>query len=143
MHDQFFTSSKVAGSGFGILRLMAKSNNLSVSELCGLIVNDEIMRTMNLIHYHRRRHIRLVGKIWSASEEFETTLSYQATKAIADRSLDLQIMDFMKHDQEFTMYRETKIISVIDNSIDVVPPLVIADPVEWKYYAGELASKQL
>ena len=41
------------------------------------------------------------------------------------------------------MYRETPIISIIDKSIDVVPPLVNEDPAEWKFYAGELSSDQL
>lgn len=38
--------------------------------------------------------------------------------------LDVQIVDFMKRDEGLTMYRETTIVSRIDNSIDFVPPLV-------------------
>ena len=49
-------------------------------------------------------------------------------------------MDFMRRDEGHVMYREMKIVSVIDKSIDVVPPLVYSDPQEIKYYAGELAS---
>jgi len=41
------------------------------------------------------------------------------------------------------MYREQNIISVIDNSQDMVPPLVSWDPLDIKYYAGELSSNQL
>jgi hypothetical protein len=37
------------------------------------------------------------------------------------------------------MYREQKIVSVIDNSLDIVPPLVCMDPLDIKYYAGELS----
>ena len=47
-------------------------------------------------------------------------------------------MDFMKQDEGFVMCRETKIISVIDNSVDLVPPLVHRDPIDIKYYSGEL-----
>ena len=57
--------------------------------------------------------------------------------------LDAQIIDFMKHDEGHVMYRKTTIISVIDNSVDIVPPLVHRDPLEIKYYAGELSSNQL
>ena len=52
-------------------------------------------------------------------------------------------MDFMPHEPCLQMYRETPIISIIDKSIDVVPPLVNEDPTEWKFYAGELSSDQL
>jgi len=41
------------------------------------------------------------------------------------------------------MYREQKMVSVIDNSLDMVPPLVCWDPLDIKYYAGELSSTQL
>ena len=41
------------------------------------------------------------------------------------------------------MYRRTTIISIIDNSMDVVPPLVHQNPQDIKYYAGELTSNQL
>ena len=41
------------------------------------------------------------------------------------------------------MYRKTTIISVIDNSMDIVPPLVHENPQDIKYYAGELTSNQL
>lgn len=62
---------------------------------------------------------------------------------MGDSILDLQIMDFMKHDESFTMYRKTKIISIIDNSLDIVQPLVACDPTDWKYYSGELCSNQI
>ena len=49
----------------------------------------------------------------------------------------------MKHDEAFTMYRETKIISVIDDSMDIVQPLIASDPADWKRYANELNSLQV
>ena len=69
-------------------------------------------------------------------------MNYHTQKEVGTlyKSLDLQVMDFMRRDEGHVMYREMKIVSVIDKSIDVVPPLVYSDPQEIKYYAGELAS---
>ena len=57
-------------------------------------------------------------------------MNYHTQKEIGtlDKSLDLQVMDFMRRDEGHVMYREMKIVSVIDKSIDVVPPLVYSDP---------------
>ena len=60
-----------------------------------------------------------------------------------DIALDVQVYDFMKRDVGHLMYRETKIISKIDNSIDVVPPLVHIEPRDIKFYSGELSSNQM
>mmetsp|Transcript_9867 Transcript_9867/g.13456 ORF Transcript_9867/g.13456 Transcript_9867/m.13456 type:complete len:198 (-) Transcript_9867:1194-1787(-) len=145
LNKEFFAESPRAGSGFGILRLLAKANSFSVAEVSNLMTSDELVRTLTLMHAHKQRHTRQVGKLWSALKDDEVTeLNYRTMTMIGESSqLDVQIMDFMKYDEAFTMYRETKIISVIDNSIDIVPPVVLADPADWKYYSGELASIQL
>lgn len=41
------------------------------------------------------------------------------------------------------MYREQCIVSIIDKSQDKVPPLVSWDPIDIKYYSGELSSNQV
>ena len=145
LHQQFFTD----GSCFGILRLLARANRWSVSDIAYLLSADEFMRTVSLVHYHRQRHIRITGQLLSedvldsTNQEVPLHLNYQTGKMAYNRNtemgeLDLQIMDFMKQDEGFVMCRETKIISVIDNSIDIVPPLVHRDPIDIKYYSGEL-----
>lgn len=57
--------------------------------------------------------------------------------------LDAQVIDFMRRDEESLLYRELKIVSIIDNSLDIVPPLVCLDPKDIKFYNGELRSIQL
>ena len=83
---------------------------------------DELIRTVTLIHYHKTKHVQQIGKVWSATETESVTLNYHTArlKGVNDCSLDIQISDFMKYDEAMTMYRETKIISIIDKSMDIV-----------------------
>jgi hypothetical protein len=50
--EQFFNS----GSTFGILRLLAKDNNWSMSELAYLCGADPIMRQLSLMHFYAKKH---------------------------------------------------------------------------------------
>ena len=131
-------------SGFGILYFLANSNTWSASDLSFMMVCDPLIRSITLLHCHRQKHIRKVSRFWSHQEEsFE--FNYHTTREIGvmDELLDLQVIDFMKYDEAFTMYREEKIISVIDNSMDLVQPLIASDPQDWKRYTGELNSIQV
>ena len=47
-------------------------------------------------------------------------------------------MDFMNRDQDHLLYKEQRIVSVVDNSLDVVPPLIPPEPFDFKFYSGEL-----
>jgi len=58
-------------------------------------------------------------------------------------ALDVSVIDFAAKDESFTAYREVKIVSKIDNSLDVVPPLVPSDPSDFMHYSGELTSIQM
>ena len=49
----------------------------------------------------------------------------------------------MKRDEDSLLYKEQKIVSIVDKSLEKVPPLVSWDPVDIKYYSGELASLQV
>ena len=61
LHEQFLTS----GSSFGILRLLACSNKWSVSDVAYFLAADELIRTVSLLHYHKRRHIKITGQLFS------------------------------------------------------------------------------
>ena len=57
LQEQFFTS----GSSFGILRLLACSNQWSVADIAYLMAADDIMRTVSLVHYHKQKHNKKTG----------------------------------------------------------------------------------
>ena len=104
------------------------------------------MRAICLIHFHQQRHTLNQGLFLKSKKEGEEIkYNYHTGKAsdYGKDCLDVQIIDFMKRDQGQQIYRETKIVSVIDNSLDIVPPVVMWDPKDFKYYAGELSSNQL
>lgn len=133
---------------------MALSNKWSASDLAYLFTADQLLRTVCLAHYHKQRHEKNIGELFSKSlrktedgddHDNPVMLSYHTQKEIGviEANIDIQIVDFMKRDEGHSMYRETKIVSIIDKSIDVVPPLIHYDPQDIKFYAGELSSIQL
>lgn len=63
LHKEFFTDN----SGFGILRLMALSNKWSASDLAYLFTADQLLRTVCLAHYHKQRHEKNIGELFSKS----------------------------------------------------------------------------
>lgn len=65
LHSEFYKS----GSNFGILRVLAASNKWSVSDLAYLFTADEIVRTATLAHYHKTRHVKHAGQLFSLYEE--------------------------------------------------------------------------
>ena len=83
---------------------MAASNKWGVSEVANLFTSDSIMRTVALIHFHKRRHTRNVGLYLRSLEDEDTTdeeipVNYHTSKDFGgDIDLDLQIIDFAKRD---------------------------------------------
>ena len=148
LHREFYAAEEER-SAFGILHFLAKSNGWGVSDLSFMMACDPLIRAITLLHCHRQKHTRKVGKLWSGEEESNnesdsTEVNFHTMTNVLDRDFfDPQIIDFMKHDEAFTMYRETKIISVIDDSMDIVQPLIASDPADWKRYANELNSLQV
>ena len=47
-------------------------------------------------------------------------------------------MDLMHRDNHYQFYREAKIVSKIDNSLDIVQPMIPMDPYEFMVYSGQL-----
>jgi hypothetical protein len=56
IHEQSF----ISGSTFGILRLMAKDNRWSVSELAYLCGADPIMQQFSLLHFYHLKHVKRI-----------------------------------------------------------------------------------
>ena len=52
-------------------------------------------------------------------------------------------MDFMNRDESYQMFREARITSQVDNSLDIVPPVVPMDPYEFLVYSNQLKSLKL
>ena len=42
----------------------------------------------------------------------------------------------MNRDEQYQIYKEAKITSVIDNTLDVVPPAVPMDPYDFMVYSN-------
>ena len=49
-------------------------------------------------------------------------------------------MDMMPRDNHYQFYREAKIVSKIDNSLDIVQPMIPMDPYEFMVYNDQLRS---
>lgn len=57
--------------------------------------------------------------------------------------LNICVIDFVKKNDIELLYREQKIVSVVDNSLDIVPPLVPPNPYDFMGYSGQLNSEYL
>jgi len=76
IHEQSFTS----GSSFGILRLMAKDNRWSVSELAYLCGADPIMQQFSLLHSYYLKHIKRIHSFMQTVNK-EIQVNYHSSLA--------------------------------------------------------------
>lgn len=144
IHEQSF----VSGSAFGVLRLMSKGNGWSASELAYLCGADPLMQVVSLLHFHAQKHTQKVFSYMS-SDVHSLCVNYHTCESISSQMreqqspLNICVIDFVKKNDIELLYREQKIVSVVDNSLDIVPPLVPANAYDFMGYSGQLNSESL
>jgi len=137
LHEQFFLPS----SSFGILRLLAISNRWSVTELAYLCGADPLMQQLSLLHYYEEKHARKIYTFLNSEVNGEVQVSYHSSLPKgSDDAVDVAIIDFVKRSELQNMYREQPIVSRVDNSLDIIPPLVPEHVSDFMLYSGQLSS---
>lgn len=135
--ENIHRESLISNSGFGILNLLRSGNNWSASQLAYLFVADPVMRLISLLHFYYNKHKQRVSLLFShfneAKKDEEINFGFHTSliKRNKHERVDINVFDFANKDENFLPYRSERIVSIIDNSIDIVPPMIPADLSEY------------
>lgn len=80
------------------------------------------MKGLSLLHFYSAKHTQRVHALMQ-SELQEVEVNYHSTQT-DDSPLQVCIIDFVKKSELEMLYREQHIVSRVDNSLDIVPPLI-------------------
>ena len=104
------------------------------------------MQAVSLLHFYAKKHTQKVFNYMS-SDVHSLVVNYHTCESISSKSnkypLNICVIDFVKKNDIELLYREQKIVSVVDNSLDIVPPLVPPNAYDFMGYSGQLNSEFL
>lgn len=135
LHRECFKSN----SGFGILRLLSKSNNWSLGELSYLFVADPLMKQVALMHYYyTKQQSRIYSNVHNnPSPIVEININSTGVNKFYKSDLDINVIDFVKKDRCSLMYR-SNIFYDEDGIPEIVDPIIIHDRNAYSKYSIEL-----
>ena len=103
LHNEWLTP----GNSFSILRLLARHNRWSVSELAYLCGADPIMQQVSLMHFFAAKHSKRLYDLMQSDLMSEVQVNYHSYLAQDEtRSVDISIIDFVKKSDLEMIYRE-------------------------------------
>lgn len=104
------------------------------------------MSAVAILHSQQQRHTQRVSQYLHSADPVEIPFygGLPIGKSMMYDYLNVQIADLFSQDYSSSiLYREQKIVSVVDNSLDVIPPMIPTHHLDLQYYAHQIKSREI
>lgn len=135
LHEECFKNN----SSFGILRLFARSNNMSLGELSYLFVADPLIKSIALLHYFYTKHQRRIYTNVHNNPASVVELNFNSigVNNFYKQDVDINVVDFVKKDRCSFLYR-SHVMYDEDNTPEILDPLIPSDRNTYTKFSIEL-----